>query len=559
MQHVGRKGKDRLFNFRPVFFMAASLCVGVVFCYLHFFFRLSLWWLFLLVGLGIPFLFCGKEKLIKTSIAVFALLLAFFLGFTCFGAQMRAYTRATVYEGEYSVRGVVEEKTVGRVYSCLVLSDISVGEKEERFKLIAYLPTSFCENVDLFDVVSLDGTIATDGTDYESETFNAYAVRERIKYKMTDVESCVVVGRRFDFFGSIRVRIEKALYRGMDDEPAAVAMAVLTGTTHGIESGLLENMRYGGIAHVFAVSGLHVGALYGFCTLLTSKTGLKRAPKLLRFLLVAATLIFYGGICGFSASILRATTLCLTGYAARLIGVKADRLETLGLAAIFILIFSPIELFSAGFQLSFLACLGIFLWNKPLEKWGNQVCDEIINHLRARRTKCTPSTGFPSGNEKEREKGVRVTFLGKIRRLAVSLASVSLATQIAAAPVLLQTFGYLSGWSLLLNFFFVPFISAVFSILLVLTALACILPLAVAPVLLYVPNVVWSAVLLLFEAFDFSTFAVKGVTLTAGAFACYYFALSFLSDKWNLTPKQRKWFCLLCAVGFIAVTLIVNI
>ena len=559
MQRLGRKGKDKLFNFRPLFFMAASLCVGVVFCYLHFFFGLSLWWLFLLVGLGIPFIFCGKEMLIKTAISVFALLAAFFVGFACFGAQMRAYIRATVYEGEYSVQGRVEEKTEGRTYSCLVLSDITVGENAEKYKLIAYLPASFCENVDLFDVVSLVGAVTTEGTEYSAESFNAYTIREHIKYKMTDVESCIVVGRKFDLFGSIRVRIEKALYRGMDDEPASVAMAVLTGNTHDIESGLLTNMRYGGIAHIFAVSGLHVGALYGFCMWLTSKTGLKRAPKIFRFLLVAAVLLFYGGICGFSASILRATILCLVGYAAKLIGTKVDKLETLGLAAIIVLLLSPIELFSVGFQLSFLACLGIFLYSKPLDKWGNHVCDEIIKRVRARREKAMQSAGESTQNARAQEDEDTITFWGKVRNMAISFTSVSLAAQIATAPVLLQTFGYLSGWSLLLNFFFVPFIGAVFSWLLLFTVAACLLPLAASPVVLYLPNVVWSAVLLLFEGFDFSTFAIKGVTLTASAFACYYLALSFLADKWNLTIKQRKWFGLLCGAGFVVVVLISNI
>ena len=557
MQSLGRKGKDKLFNFRPLFFMAAALCVGVVFCYLHFFFGLSLWWLFLLVGLGIPFIFCGKEKRIKTAISVCALLAAFFVGFACFGAQVRAYTRAAVYEGEYSVQGKVEEKTVGRFSSCLVLSDITIGENSEKYKLIAYLPTSFCENIELFDVVSLVGTLSTEGTEYMSDSFNAYAIREGIKYKMEGVESCKVVGHQFDFFGSIRVRIEKALYRGMDDEPASVAMAVLTGNTRGIESGLLTNIRYGGIAHIFAVSGLHVGALYGFCMWLTSKTKLKRAPKIFRFLLVAATLIFYGGICGFSASILRATILCLVGYAAKLIGTRVDKLETLGLTAIIVLLIAPIELFSAGFQLSFLACLGIFIYSKPLDKWGNHVCEELIKRIRARRQKSTQTAVVSSQNETEEED--TITFWGKVRTMAISFTAVSLSAQIATAPVLLHTFGYLSGWSLLLNFFFVPFIGAVFSVLLLLTVVACLLPLSAAPVVLYLPNIVWSAVLLLFEAFDFSSFAIKGVTLTVGAFVCYYAALSFLSDKWNVTAKQRKLFGLLCGVGLAAVVLITNL
>ena len=312
-------------------------------------------------------------------------------------------------------------------------------------------------------------------------------------------------------------------------------------------------MRYGGIAHIFAVSGLHVGSLFAFCLWITAKTKLKKLPKPARFLLVAFILIFYGGICGFSASILRATILCLVGYAAKLIGTSVDKFEALGAAAILVLLISPVDLFSAGFQLSFLACLGIFLWSKPLEKWGNHICDEVIKRGRSFRqnrqfSKACAEVDKPS-----------VTVSAIVRSKIVSFLSVSTAAQIATAPVLLHTFGYLSGWSLLLNCLFVPFISGLFALLLISVALGCVLPLSVAHILLYLPNVIWSAALLVFEAVDFSSFALQGITFTAGSFVCYYVGLSFFSDKWNLTPKQRKWFAFVCGLGLAMSLLAVNI
>ena len=561
-----RNGKDRLFNFRPVFFVAAFLGLGVVFSCLRLFHGICLWWLCLLLGLLIPFAFCGKKGMVKTAMAVCALLFAFFFGGNAFAFQVRNYVDAPYYNGVHSVRGTVEEKSVGKWNTRLVLSDISVNGKDEKFTLIAYLPTAFADKTELFDEVVLKGTLTTFDLDFTAEDFNATQLRDGIRYRLDDVESCAVVGHKFHLFGWIRARIEKVIYSGMDEDPASVTLAVLTGNTHGIEDGLLANMRYGGIAHIFAVSGLHVGALFAFCLFLTSKTKLKKTPKPVRFLLVAFVLIFYGGICGFSASILRATILCLVGYAAKLIGTSMDKLEALGAAAIFILLLSPVDLFLPGFQLSFLACLGIFLWCKPLEKWGNHVCDEIGKRVRAfqeirrieRNNADVEMTVAKTEKSVNQQETPLVSLPLKVRQGVISFLSVSTAAQIATAPVLLHTFGYLSGWSLLLNCIFVPLISASFSLLLVGVAIACFLPLSVAPILLYVPNVIWSAALLVFEAFDFSVFVLKGVTLTVGAFICYYGALSFFSDKWNLTVKQRRGFGLLCAAGFIVVVLIVN-
>ena len=311
-------------------------------------------------------------------------------------------------------------------------------------------------------------------------------------------------------------------------------------------------MRYGGIAHVFAVSGLHVGALYAFCMLLTKKTALRKTAKPIRFLLVALTLLFYGGICGFSASVVRATVLCLVSYFAKLIGTAFDKFEVLGLSAIFILLLSPAELFGVGFQLSFLACLGIFLWTRPLEKWGNRVCDETKKRLFAVMAR---KDGERIKNTKKAD-GLFLSMAGKFRKKSMAFLSVSTAAQIATAPVLLQSFGYISGWSLLLNCIFVPFIGVIFSVLLSLVALSCVLPLSCSAVLLYLPNAVWSAVLLLFEAFDFSLFAIRGVTLSAGALACYYLALTFFSDKWNLRSRERFALGTLCAIGWFATLVI---
>lgn len=562
-----RNGKDRLFNFRPVFFMAAFLGLGVVFSYLRLFYGVSLFWLCLLLGLFIPFVFCGKEGIFKTAVAVCALLFAFFLGMNAFAFQTNTYADVSQYNGEHSVQGLVEEKTVGKWNTRLVLSDISVDGKAEKFSLIAYLPTSFAEETELFDEVVLQGTLTTLDLDFTVEGFNASQIRDGIRYRLDGVEDCVVVGHEFQLFGWIRARIEKVVYSGMDEDAAAVTMAVLTGNTRGIEDGLLANMRYGGIAHIFAVSGLHVGALFAFCLFLTSKTKLKKTPKPVRFFLVASVLIFYGGICGFSASVLRAAVLCLVGYAAKLIGTSVDKFEALGAAAILILLISPVDLFLPGFQLSFLACLGIFLWCKPLEKWGNRVCDEAVKRARAfqeRRGIAKGNIGVEAAVEKAEnlanaKDAPLISLSVKARQGIISFLSVSTAAQIATAPVLLQTFGYLSGWSLLLNCIFVPLISAIFSWLLVGVTAACFLPLSASWILLYVPNVIWSAALLVFEAFDFSAFMLKDVTLTAGAFISYYGALSFFSDKWNLTVKQRRAFGLLCVAGFIAVVLLVNL
>lgn len=95
-----------------------------------------------------------------------------------------------------------------------------------------------------------------------------------------------------------------------------------------------------------------------------------------------------------------------------------------------------------------------------------------------------------------------------------------------------------------------PFISAVFSVLLLFVTAASVLPVAAASVALYLPSVVWSAALLLFEGVDFSSFALVGLEISGGGMLCYYGGCQFLSDKWNIPKGWKYAFAIACFLSF---------
>ncbi|MBQ9714042.1 MAG: ComEC/Rec2 family competence protein [Clostridia bacterium] len=542
---------DRLFNFRPLFFSAILFALGIIFAYLHIFNGDSvLWGLCLLPFAAAPFCFCDNfERVWKTLLAVCWLLICFCLGFLVFRNQTEKFSDATPYRRQAYVSGNVVVKERNDYNLLLVLEGIHVDGEVENGRLVAYLPIGYAEKLELSDQLLLYGFIETDTNFFdEFGSFRAYSIRDDLRYVLTDVESVSVIGNKLDLFAAMRTRMERVVYAGMYETPAAVTMAVLTGNTTGIESELLENVRRGGIAHIFAVSGLHMGALYAFCLLLVKKTRLKKMPKFPRYVLMASMLFFYAGVCGFSASVVRALILCLVNYAFALIGVKTDLLESLGLAAFLILLLNPIELFCVGFLLSFAACLGIAFLAKPI----GHVCDELSKKIILTLSFGKREAVLRSWEEQE---DAPPSIGESIRRATTSFLSVTLSAQIATAPIQLSAFGYLSAWSLLLNFLFVPLISAAFSGLLLLVLIACLLSISWSSVILYFPSMLWTGVLLAFEAFDFSSFCIKGVSLTGIGMLCYYLACTFLSDKWNLRKRARRWI----AIGLFAAFMITTI
>lgn len=540
---------DKLFNFRPVFFTAIFLCLGVVFAYMGIAYDLSKLWLLVWIPLFVAIVFICRKRVgtIKVVLAITLLLVSFFVGFTGFSLKIDAFQTCNRYSTETTVVGKVVEKQEYTYTIKLVLSNVYIGENYENSKLVAYLPASFCENVQLSNEVLLQGFVQTDVSLFDEYGFRAYAIGDDIRLSLTNATACVVTGDTFDLFLDIRNRVEEVVYAGMDETSAAVTMALLAGDDTGIEQGLLENVRHGGIAHIFAVSGLHVGALFAFCLVLLHKTPLQRLKAVFKWLVLAILLFFYAGVCGFSASVLRAAIICLIAYTGRLLLVENDFLQSLGAAATILLIASPTALFEIGFQLSFSACLGLALLSRPITIVCNRFCVFVQKPFeRFQPPKFDDDTLPPS-------------ILERIRRAVVSFLSVTIAAQIATAPICLQAFGYLSGWSLLLNCVFVPFVSAIFSILLLFVTVACILPTLCAPIVLYLPSIVWSAALLVFETVDFSTFAITGVYLSGGASICYYGGFLFLTDKWNISHDYKHLLSMLCFIAFAATVVALNV
>lgn len=148
-------------------------------------------------------------------------------------------------------------------------------------------------------------------------------------------------------------------------DTSPVIRAMLLGDQRAMPDEWSQWMRDSGIAHLLAVSGLHVGIWFLLVDRLSRRL-LPLSPKAL-FWLLALLLALYALLTGLKPSVLRASLMLLSLHGARLSRQKADPLTNLSLAALLILLARPLDLFGAGFQLSVCAVLGIVLLGPVLE------------------------------------------------------------------------------------------------------------------------------------------------------------------------------------------------
>lgn len=153
---------------------------------------------------------------------------------------------------------------------------------------------------------------------------------------------------REEIFDAIRIKLG---YRR-----AAIITSISFGYTEYLDNSDEIDMKKLGILHAISVSGLHMAIVY---SIIKKCFGEKAA---------AIISIFYVIFTGAALSTIRSYIMMLTTSLSMSFKRNYNPLAGLSLGGIIIILFKPYSIFNIGFQLSFLATLGIILYNKKINK-----------------------------------------------------------------------------------------------------------------------------------------------------------------------------------------------
>lgn len=180
---------------------------------------------------------------------------------------------------------------------------------------------------------------------------------------------------------TLRQAITGVLTDGMAAKPAAVARAITTGDRSRLTNEIADPLRQSNLAHLLAISGLHMGLLAG-----TALAGLRALFALIpvarldrrakKYAAIGALLIAFAYLIlsGASVATERAFVMVAVMLGAVLLDRRAITLRAVALAATIVLLRRPEAVVSAGFQLSFAATIALVvvfgrlrgaIWRKP--------------------------------------------------------------------------------------------------------------------------------------------------------------------------------------------------
>ena len=209
-----------------------------------------------------------------------------------------------------------------------------------------------------------------------------------------------------------------------DEETSSILLGLILGNKTDIDENTQENFKNASMAHVLAVSGMHIAYVILGINILFKKILGKRNTYIFSIII----LIFYMFITNFSPSVTRAGIMGILILVSKIIYRKNDIYTSMAISLFVILIYNPFLILNAGLQLSYGGVIGIIIFNKSIIK--------ILENIKIKNKVY-----------KYKIKPVIQNILDKIKEII----SVSISVQVFIFPIILENMNTFNPYFLISN------------------------------------------------------------------------------------------------------------
>lgn len=347
---------------RPFSFIIIPLVMGIIFSY---YFHINIFLIFLsailLIGIYIVNILRDKSPL--------PLLFTLFL---TLGALLTTYSLnnsklSNVVGKDLIISGTVDEIIEKGTEQGKYIIKLDTIEDEQSRTMInekVLLKVIGTEDLNLGSGLKLRGgfSIPSENTNPNLFNYRLNLLTNKIHATITVRDYAIIevnnegIPLKYRLKESFTSRVEKIFDENLNEKNSSLMKSIILGEYSYLDDENISRYRDLGLAHILAVSGLHIGIIAGFIVFSLANIGVKRRYNIL----IALCIIwFYGFLIGFPPSLLRANIMFSILFVSQLLAEPYDTINTLSFAAFVILIMNPLWVFSLGFQLSFLATFSI--------------------------------------------------------------------------------------------------------------------------------------------------------------------------------------------------------
>lgn len=216
------------------------------------------------------------------------------------------------------------------------------------------------------DIVKLIGEYE-DTNYYKNEgnfNYRNYLKKDNI-YGNLKVSKIEIVKKNNNIINNLNIKIKEKIKNNYSNQTANFIETIILGDKTNLLDTVKEEFSNSGLSHLLAISGMHIAII-----ILISNAILDNIIKnyKIKNILLLLIIIIYATIINLSSSSARAIIMAILHIISKLIYKKDNFLVNISLASLILLIINPYNLIDSGFQLSFIASLGIVIILPKIEK-----------------------------------------------------------------------------------------------------------------------------------------------------------------------------------------------
>ena len=241
---------------------------------------------------------------------------------------------------------------------------------------------------------------------------------------LSSTDYVILPTKKYDGFTKLllncRIQILSIIKKNITNKnEMSIAEALLIGYREELDRDLVRAFSNTGVVHIIAISGLHLGMIYGLIVVLFRPFKKYKWSNILKLVTVIVVLWLFSFIAGLPASLLRSAIMFTCIAFGDVVSKKSNIYNGLVVSALIILIINPFSLWDVGFQLSYTAVLSIVIFSSLIKK--------------------------------------AVYFKNKLLAAFWNLNAITLSAQILTLPIVLYHFHQFPNLFLFTNLFAVPF------------------------------------------------------------------------------------------------------
>ena len=292
------------------------------------------------------------------------------IGFLCFSfSKPSSNSVSNLGEDKIVFTGVVDEAPLSKINKqTMVLNSVEINDSYYEDRIL--VTTELYPQYEFNQKLKISCDLKKPGK-FENFDYGEYLANSGI-YQLCYYPKIEVLGYEEGkgikkFFIDLKSKQVDLINRNLSPPYSSLLSAIILGEKSEVDDSTRELFSRAGISHVVAISGVHIAIISFIFFYLFLYLGFSRKKS---FKYIFVILLFYLLLIGFRASAIRAVIMGLIV----MYGLKEGRLSSSGravvFAATFLLILNPRLLrFDVGFQLSFLATIGIIYFYPFIDKW----------------------------------------------------------------------------------------------------------------------------------------------------------------------------------------------